>query len=291
MLSSKHYIHALSRRPMIPRVDLKDSHSIVQRRFTDALKDKGFCILQNSNIEHGLVQQAYNEMQHFFGRPVEYKQQFEHPEIGRQRGYASYGIEQALGADTPDPKEFYSIGNDRSRCYAPTKMPNFPFERTARELYFQNKKLSHRLLNMVSDDCTGHTHSFGWSWLYGEHLLRYIHYPDSDADILAAEHEDINLLTILPYSPQSGLQIKDNDGTWYDAPQMNPGEVIVDSGDMLKLWSNDRYKSTTHRVVRTEEGSRYSMPFFVHPEPNFVLAKGMKAKDYLEDRLRSIGVL
>ena len=72
----------------------------MQRQFTDALKDKGFCILQNSNIEHDSVQQAYNEMQHFFSRPVEYKQKFEHPEIGRQRGYASFGIEQALGADT-----------------------------------------------------------------------------------------------------------------------------------------------------------------------------------------------
>ena len=171
-------------------------------------------------------------------------------------------------------------------------MPNFPFERTARELYFQNKKLSHKLLSMVSDDCTGHPHSFGWSWLYGEHLLRYIHYPDSDAEILAAEHQDINLLTISCHTAHNlGYKFKIMKGTWYDAPKMNPGEVIVDSGDMLKLWSNNRYKSTTHRVVRTEEGSRYGMPFFVHPEPNFVLAKGIKAKDYLEDRLRNIGVL
>ena len=60
----------------------------------------------------------------------------------------------------------------------------------------------------------------------------------------------------------------------------------MDLCDMFKLWSNNRYKSTTHRVVRSQEGSRYSMPFFVHPEPNFVLAKGIKAKDYLDDRLR-----
>jgi isopenicillin N synthase-like dioxygenase len=276
---------------MIPRVNLKDPESVVQRRFTDALKQTGFCILSNTNIPYELHKQAYDDMKHFFSLSLTQKVHYEKPHIGRQRGYASYGIEQAITANVPDPKEFYSIGNMHSQSYGCNIFPNFTFEQNARRLMDQNQRLSHRLLGYVSDDLKGHQHAFGWAWRNGEHLLRYIHYPESNQEILSAEHEDINLLTILPYSPQPGLQIQDNQGTWHDAPLMYKGEVIVDSGDMLKLYSKGIYQSTTHRVIRKTSGERYSMPFFVHPEPTFLLDENVTAKTFLEERLRNIGVL
>jgi isopenicillin N synthase-like dioxygenase len=121
----------------------------------------------------------------------------------------------------------------------------------------------------------------------------------------AAPHEDINLITILPAATASGLQLKDRDGTWLDVDAA-PGTLIVDAGDMLARATNDVIPSTTHQVINSPESgssSRYSMPFFMHPNPEAILScipscKGAGAKyadisahDFLMQRLREIGLL
>lgn len=119
----------------------------------------------------------------------------------------------------------------------------------------------------------------------------------------AAPHEDINLITILVSATASGLQLKDRDGTWLPIDS-DPNCLIVDAGDMLALMTNDVIPSTTHQVVNPEgsNGSRYSMPFFMHPNPDVLLSclpscKGEGAKyaditaqDFLMKRLREIGL-
>src|SRR5690606_36470170 len=103
-------------------------------------------------------------------------------------------------------------------------------------------------------------------------ILRLLHYPPVPADadprcVRAAPHEDINLITILVSATTSRLELKDRDGSWLPV-ECDPNCLVVDSGDMLARLCNDLIPSTTHRVINPAEGantSRFSMPFFVHP--------------------------
>jgi isopenicillin N synthase-like dioxygenase len=111
----------------------------------------------------------------------------------------------------------------------------------------------------------------------GEITVRMIHYPPATADQVdegvfgTAAHTDRNLFTILAQGDTPGLQIMLPDGEWMRAPLM-PGAFVVNSGDTLRRWSNERFLSTPHRVLNNIAGrDRYSVPFFVGPEYDTVL--------------------
>ena len=122
----------------------------------------------------------------------------------------------------------------------------------------------------------------------------------------AAAHEDINLITLLCEATAGGLELLERDGTWRPI-FAHPGQIIVDSGDMLQNISNGYFKSTTHRVVNPDNSRdrRFSMPFFVHPRsevslsplPSCIARTGgqvrfppITAGDYLQRRLTEIGL-
>jgi hypothetical protein len=128
-------------------------------------------------------------------------------------------------------------------------------------------------------------------------LLRILHYPPLDGDVeegavRAAPHEDINLITLLPAATQPGLEVASVTG--YIPVDCDPGNIIVNVGDMLQLASQGFFKSTTHRVVNPsgEEAkkSRYSMPLFLHPRPEVQLSRNKTAGQYLEERLKELGL-
>jgi isopenicillin N synthase-like dioxygenase len=130
-------------------------------------------------------------------------------------------------------------------------------------------------------------------------LMRILHYPPLSADVpqgsvRAAAHEDVNLITLLPAATATGLEIQDIHGNWHPVPG-NPGDIVVNVGDMMQLVSQGYYHSTTHRVVNPPADiatqSRYSMPLFLHPHPDVMLAGQITAKDFLQQRLREIGLL
>ena len=111
----------------------------------------------------------------------------------------------------------------------------------------------------------------------GNSILRPIHYPAITKDmpvgaVRSAAHEDINLITILMGATSSGLELLDRDGSWLPV-NTKEGELIVDTGDMMSVLTNDVLPSTIHRVVNPDNiaTERYSMPFFVHPNPETVL--------------------
>ena len=129
-------------------------------------------------------------------------------------------------------------------------------------------------------------------------LFRILHYPPLAGDeeagaVRAAAHEDINLITLLVAATAPGLQVQDAGGRWLDVPA-DPGSVVVNSGDMLAMASGGHYRSTTHRVVNPagEESrrSRLSMPLFLHPWPEVRLSATHTAREYLDERLREIGL-
>jgi isopenicillin N synthase-like dioxygenase len=146
----------------------------------------------------------------------------------------------------------------------------------------------------------------------GTSVLRVIHYPPLKEKFVpgavrAAEHEDINLITLLCEGTASGLEILTRDGEWIPVDTLR-GQIVVDSGDMLSRITNGVIPSTTHRVVNppslAEDNTRYSMPFFVHPYPDCMLEPlectvtpenpgqpPITAEAFLLQRLREIGLI
>jgi isopenicillin N synthase-like dioxygenase len=148
----------------------------------------------------------------------------------------------------------------------------------------------------------------------GNSILRPIHYfpierpsaVPADA-VRAAEHGDINLITLLMGASADGLQVLRRDGAWIPITAL-PDQLVVNVGDMLERLTNGRLKSTIHRVVNPPPNlmntPRYSIPFFMHPRsemslaslPNCVDAESPKqweditAGAFLDERLREIGL-
>jgi isopenicillin N synthase-like dioxygenase len=106
----------------------------------------------------------------------------------------------------------------------------------------------------------------------GNSILRPIHYPPIKTEPKGAEraaaHGDINLITLLMGAQGKGLQVQNHEGDWIDA-MAAPDEIMINVGDMLARHSNNKLKSTIHRVTNPPKEmwgtSRYSIPFFLHP--------------------------
>jgi isopenicillin N synthase-like dioxygenase len=147
----------------------------------------------------------------------------------------------------------------------------------------------------------------------GNSVLRAIHYPpirDKETPaVRAARHEDINLITLLIGSQEEGLQILSRDGSWIPVTSI-PGTIIVNIGDMMKRLTNHVLPSTPHRVVNPpgakSDQPRYSIPFFMHPNPDFLIEsmpecitperpnlypQPITANEFLMQRLREIKLL
>jgi isopenicillin N synthase-like dioxygenase len=146
----------------------------------------------------------------------------------------------------------------------------------------------------------------------GNSVLRIIHYPPVAPDaggMRAGAHEDINAITLLLGAEEGGLQVLDRDGRWL-AINPEPGTLVCNIGDMLQRLTNHVLPSTTHRVVnpprRAAGRPRYSMPFFLHFNPDFEIRslpsctgagrpdrypEPITADDYLQQRLREIRLL
>lgn len=283
-----------------------------QTKFIDTvgqgLERFGFVAIAEHGIDESLLTRAYALAKQVFALPESIKRAYETPEDGRQRGYTSFGIEHAKDQALADLKEFWHIGRDldhghalyRSKQVAPNRFPTeLPeFATVFRELFAQMDRFANTLLGAIGVYLGRGEHAFTELVTDGNSVLRVIHYPPvADASpqgaVRAAQHEDINLITILPVSTQPGLELLTHDGEWLDvAPP--PGVMVCDTGDMMQLLTDRRLPSTTHRVVNPRDDSahlsRYSMPFFCHPHPDRELADGVLAKDFLMQRLREIGV-
>jgi len=147
---------------------------------------------------------------------------------------------------------------------------------------------------------------------YGNSILRPIHYgPIKDAPknaVRAGQHEDINLITLLMGASAEGLEVLDKQNNWIAITAL-PNQLVVNVGDMLQRLTNDKLRSTTHRVVNPPKEqwgtTRFSIPFFLHPVsemrldclPNCVNEThprkydDISAGDFLTERLIEIGLL
>lgn len=279
------------------------------------LKDYGFIILKDHTIEQKKIDRAYELVKAFFNLPLETKLKYK-MNNGGQRGYTPFKTEHAKDNKNPDLKEFWHVGRELAASsqykgvYPENTWPTeiAEFKKAFTELYDAMDMTSALLLEAIGKGLDLPASYFNEMIADGNSIIRTIHYPptkgeDTKNSIRAAAHEDINLITMLVGATDSGLQLLERDGTWLDV-QSRPGEIVVDTGDMMSRITNNILPSTTHRVINpSDDGSaRYSMPFFVHPHskanlsciPSCVGAGAkypdISAGDFLTQRLKEIGL-
>ena len=313
----------------IPTVDLNDyingSESEKQafvKALGDSFSDIGFAIVDNHGVTQELIDKAYKAFQDFFALPGSVKSKYEIEGLAGQRGYTGRGKEHAKNSKVGDLKEFYHVGqtvegDDPIKELYPDNV--FVAEVPGVEDYgvaiYQALENSGKfLLRAIAEYLNLPVDYFDDKIKHGNSILRPIHYfPIEDPDsvppgaVRAAEHEDINLITLLIGASAEGLQVKNTEGNWI-AASPEPHQIVINVGDMLQRLTNNRLKSTTHRVVNPPKERmkepRYSMPFFLHPRSEMDLTcldscitadqpkaySDMTAGEYLEERLREIGL-
>lgn len=284
-----------------------------------AYEEVGFVAVKNHGISDDLIAKLYKYVQLFFTLPADIKRSYEIPELAGQRGYTSFGKEHAKGYDAPDLKEFFQFGqtvedeDPISNEYPPNvAVKEIPaFSPTFYEAYRAFEKSGKALLQAIALYLGLDEHYFDGFIHNGNSILRAIHYPpitqEPASAIRAEQHEDINLITLLVGASADGLQILDKQDNWVPVTSL-PEQIVVNVGDMLQRLTNNRLKSTTHRVVNPPRDmwhtSRFSIPFFLHPksemplnaldscitEDNPLAYEPITAGEYLDERLREIGL-
>ncbi|NOT78035.1 MAG: isopenicillin N synthase family oxygenase [Bacteriovoracaceae bacterium] len=294
-----------------------DKNKFVDNIFT-GLKDYGFIILKDHTIEQKKIDKAYALVKEFFDLPLETKLKYQ-GNNGGQRGYTPFKTEHAKNNKNPDLKEFWHVGRElvSTSAYKGVYPENvWPGEvaelkKTFIELFEAMDSTSILLLETIGKGLDLPQDYFTKMIHDGNSIIRMIHYPptkgeDTKNSVRAAAHEDINLITMLVGATDSGLQLLERDGSWLDV-ESRPGEIVVDTGDMMSRITNNLLPSTTHRVINpSDDGSaRFSMPFFVHPHSNAMLKcipscvnnggrvaeDDIRAGDFLNQRLREIGLI
>ena len=310
----------------IPVVDLSDFLSGDEKRKTafvqalgKAYEDVGFVAVKNHGISNELIADLYKYVQQFFSLPIDKKKHYEKPELAGQRGYTSFGKEHAKGSEAPDLKEFFQFGqtvedNDPVKSEYPenitvNEVPQFT--PTFFKAYRAFEKSGAALLRAIALYLNLNENYFDKHIHNGNSILRAIHYPpimqEPKSAIRAEQHEDINLITLLVGASADGLQILTNQNEWVGVTSL-PEQIVVNVGDMLQRLTNNKLKSTTHRVVNPPRAmwhtSRFSIPFFLHPKSEMSLAclescvdknhpkayPDATAGEYLDERLREIGL-
>lgn len=312
----------------IPSVDLADflsgnperKNKFVQE-LGKAYEEIGFVAVKNHGISDNLIDTFYDKIKTFFALPEDVKKKYEIEGGGGQRGYTSFGKEHAKGMTAGDLKEFWHfgqfvedndpIGEEYPENVYVEEVPDFlsvgkeayqTFESTGREVL----RAIALYLGLDENYFDKHIHN-------GNSISRPIHYPPITGEIeegavRAGAHEDINLITLLVGASADGLQVLNKQNEWKAVTSIED-HIVVNVGDMLQRLTNNKLRSTTHRVVNPPKEklgtSRYSVPFFLHPRSDMKLNclsscidennpkhyEDITAGDYLMERLREIGLI
>lgn len=311
----------------IPSVDLSDFTSKDPQRkekFVNeigrAYEEIGFVSLKNHFLSDDLVDELYKEVKSFFDLSLEEKEKYEIEGLGGQRGYISFGKEHAKGKKEGDLKEFWHFGQEPSEDA--NLIEDYPknihveelidFNKTGMEAYRMIEKTGIYVLRALALYIGLEEHYFDHWASNGNSILRPIHYPpitqEPKGAVRAGAHGDINLITLLMGASSGGLQVLRKDGEWIDAISAED-ELVINVGDMLERLTNNKLKSTIHRVANPPKeqwaNPRYSIPFFLHPRSEMKLDcleecidednpkhyEDITAGDFLHQRLVEIGLI
>ncbi len=286
-----------------------------------AYREWGFAGIRGHGIPQSLIDSAYDDFVRFFAQPTDVKMQYHLKGIGGARGYTPFGVETAKDSKHADLKEFWHIGRElpRDSQFADVMPENvWPsevqgFHEHGYALYNALDRLGSRVLRALALHIELPENFFDDKTNFGNSILRPIHYPpittDNVPNVRAGAHEDINFITLLVGASAAGLEVKSRKGEWVPFTA-EADTIVVNIGDMMQRLTNHVYPSTTHRVTNPPgdlaRKPRYSVPFFLHPNPDVELApldscvtadnprrydSSITAHEYLQERLREIKLI
>lgn len=281
----------------------------------------GFAVVRDHGIPQALIDEAEAVSKAFFALPDAVKRAYKIEGGGGARGYTPFGTEKAKDAEVFDLKEFWHVGRSLppghplTEFMAPNVWPDEieGFRETLSALFDAFEVAGGRVLEAIALHLGRPRDFFAASVEDGNSVMRLLHYPPlgpeaPEGAIRAAGHEDINTITLLLGAEEAGLELLARSGEWH-AVDVPPGALVINVGDMLQRQTNGRLRSTTHRVVNPRgeaaKRARYSMPFFLHFRPDFMIEPlpecvdenaatpppaPISAHDFLMERLREINL-
>lgn len=252
---------------MIPVIDLGDGSAAEAGAAIDAaLTGTGFFAVRGHGVPAATTLAAFDANRRFFELPEAVKARWGID--ANHRGFDPIGWQALDPTQPPDLKESFYVGVE---AIAPNRWPDealVPGFRAAVEAYaVEMRHLAGRLMGLFEtalDLPAGHFDAF---MRHPTCTTRLLHYPPQPASAAPGQigcgvHTDWGALTLLVQSEAGGLQVQHLDGHWLDVPPL-PGAYIVNIGDMMQRWTNDRWRSTPHRVINRHGGrERWSIAYF-----------------------------
>ena len=311
----------------IPQVDLNDFLSDdfekkekFVKKIGQGFSEIGFIAVKNHLLIDDIKDELYAQIKMFFGLSEKEKSAYIIKGLASQRGFTPLGKEHAKGKKEGDLKEFWHFGQEPDEDA--NLIEEYPenvevkelenFNKTGMEAYKMLEKTGIYVLRALAL-YIGLDEFYFDKWARnGNSILRPIHYPpiteEPKGAVRAGAHGDINLITLLMGASAGGLQVLRKDGEWIDAIP-NEDELVINVGDMLERHTNNKLRSTIHRVANPPKEQwdtpRYSIPFFMHPRSEMPLNcleecideshpkayPDITAGEFLHQRLVEIGLI
>ncbi len=255
-----------------PVVDLRalraGPHAATATDIHQACLHTGFFVAVGHGVEEEM-RAVFAASHAFFALPQADKERTPYLE---RYGYVPHEGEAVDTTRTAHRSEYLDLG-----LADEVPMPDVPgFARAVRDYQQAARSLGSLLLTVLAEQLGAPPTWFLDRMTEPQCRLRLLHYRptpalrDGTLAVPAAPHTDYGALTLLATDGVPGLEVQPIGGDWTPvvAP---PGSLVVNLGDMLARWTNDVYRSTPHRVVGSTEQHRYSIPFFVNPNPDAVI--------------------
>lgn len=292
--------------PVVPLIDVapflagsEAGKRAVATEIARACEEIGFLTIAGHGVPEDLVRGFYDGARSFFDLPLAEKLEIRRPSRDVSRGYIPVGDESlsySLGqAAPPDLKEVLAIGRDdvpderyyrrgpAALHFAPNLWPGRPagLRDLAVSYFRQMERLAADLMRIFAVALSLPETFFADKIDRHISAIRLIHYPEQAQEpvpgqIRSGEHSDYGSLTILRIEDApGGLQVRTREGHWADVGVV-PGAFVVNIGDLMMHWTNDRWISTLHRVVnpprdRAVGARRLSIVFFHQPNYDAVI--------------------
>jgi isopenicillin N synthase-like dioxygenase len=278
--------------------DASKRQSIAQE-VDEICREIGFLIIENHGVDSDVISRAWDIAETFFTYPDTLKIEAKSGDPGCPRGYTPLegeSLAKTRGVETPpDLKETFSSGPlsppaghvpnaDFHFFYGPNIWPTEPaeFQKVWTDYYLAMEALGSRIMSMLAAALGVDDDFFVSYHIHHTSALRCQNYPKTDkppspGQLRAGAHTDYGSVTILKPDPAvTGLEVKSPSGNWIKAPLVKDG-FIINIGDLLSHWTNDRWVSTMHRVVEPEQGGAYagakrqSIAYFMNPNYDAVI--------------------
>lgn len=257
----------------------------VARALDDACRHSGFFYIVGHTIPRERIAELTAMARRLFSQPMANKLRIDITKSTHHRGYGAPAAEQLDPRNPSDWKETFDMSYDLPADH-PAVRAGKPLRGANRHPdnidgwqalmdrhYADMQALAMTLLSGLALALDAPADFFVDKFHEPLSVFRIIHYPalpEAKGRVVCGDHTDYGIVTLLYQDGAGGLQVRSLDGQWIDAPPVD-GSFVVNIGDMMAMWSNNRYRSTHHRVVNPGI-DRISMPFFCEPNPETIIS-------------------